>query len=694
MTSRAVIDPLTTVQSGNRSLWGLTPAPVVAAALVVLTGGAVAVADGLPEAGILVEVGLPVAKAVRNLAAALTIGLLVTAATLLPGLPGRVGVVSPPQRHVLRLGALTAAVWAAAGLAVLLLSYADLAGLPVTSAEVLLGMPLFAAEFELGRALALSTALTAVTAVTAALASRFTGTGIAAALAVAALLPLAWTGHAAGTANHGTAVDAQAFHLVGVSVWVGGLAALQAVRTRADNFPVLLRRYSALAGWCFGLVAVSGMIAATVRLNAWADLLDTTYGNLIVLKVAALAALGGAGWYHRRLLLHRGGPSGPILARLAAGELVVMSVAVGVAVALSATSPPPPPVDADPNPAEELLGYPMPPPLTLTTIFTAWRVDPLWLALTFLGAFLYLRAVRQLRRRGDRWPWTRTLAFLAGIATFAAATNGSPGVYGQVLFSMHMVQHMTVATAVPVFIALGAPVTLALRTLPRRRDHSRGPREWLLAVVHSWPSRLLSHPVTAAPLFIGSLVVFYYSPVFQLSLSTHLGHVLMMIHFLISGYLFANVICGIDPGPARPPYPFRLLLLIVTFAFHAFFAVSMMTGGDVLAQDWFRQLPRTWGRTLDEEQSLGAALSWALGDYPVAILAIALVYSWIKSDARDARRHDRQAHRDGGAELAAYNAYLAGLAHPATTPDRAGATTPRRAPTAEAGTPEQAQEPG
>ena len=304
------------------------------------------------------------------------------------------------------------------------------------------------------------------------------------------------------------------------------------------------------------------------------------------------------------------------------------------------------------------------PPLTAARWVTEWRIDALWVPLAVLGAAAYLAAVVRLRRRGDRWPPLRTASWLGGCLVLVWATSSGPGVYGMVLFSMHMVQHMTVATAVPVFIALGAPVTLALRTLPRRRDHSRGPREWLLGVVHSWPSRLLSHPVTAAPLFIGSLVMFYYSPVFQLSLSTHLGHVLMMIHFLISGYLFANVICGIDPGPARPPYPFRLLLLIVTFAFHAFFAVSMMTGGDVLAQEWFRQIPRTWGNTLDEEQSLGAALSWALGDYPVAILAIALVYSWIKSDARDARRHDRQAHRDGGAELAAYNAYLAGLADP------------------------------
>ncbi|WP_446915072.1 cytochrome c oxidase assembly protein, partial [Klebsiella pneumoniae] len=76
-------------------------------------------------------------------------------------------------------------------------------------------------------------------------------------------------------------------------------------------------------------------------------------------------------------------------------------------------------------------------------------------------------------------------------------TSGAPGVYGQVLFSMHMVQHMTIATGVPVFLVLGTPVTLALRVLRRRDDGSRGPREWLMAVSRSLPIQILGHPVVA-----------------------------------------------------------------------------------------------------------------------------------------------------------------------------------------------------
>ena len=143
------------------------------------------------------------------------------------------------------------------------------------------------------------------------------------------------------------------------------------------------------------------------------------------------------------------------------------------------------------------------------------------------------------------------------------------------LFSVHMVQHMTLSMVVPPLLVFGAPVTLALRSLTRRTDGSRGPREWLLGVVESAPARFLSHPVVAAVVFAGSMIAFYYSPLFGLALSTHVGHELMMIHFLLAGYLFANGLVGVDPGPARPAYPLRLLILFATMGFHAFFGVAI-----------------------------------------------------------------------------------------------------------------------
>ncbi|HEY5846151.1 MAG TPA: cytochrome c oxidase assembly protein [Microlunatus sp.] len=654
----------------------------VAVTVLASSGALKAPVEGLPDPGTLVRWGLPAAAVARDASAALTIGLLVAAAVLLPGpgpaprattTPTRTPTHTPThtlalgptltsaQRRAVRLGGYAAASWAVAGLAGVILSYADLAGAAV-NLEVLAGIPLFVTEFDLGRALGLSVLGSLLACATAIAARRPGQVGVAAGLAVAAVLPLAWTGHAAGTLNHAAAVDLQMFHLVGVTLWVGGLAAVALTRRALEaSFPLVVTRFSTLAGWCFGIVAVSGIVGASVRLGSWAALVGTGYGTLLVAKATALIALGIAGWCHRRWLLGKltGPTPGRIFARLAAGELFVMAVAVGLAVALSRTSPLLPGSSGPPlEPTTELLGYPMPPPLTAVTAFTAWRVDTLWLPLTAAAAFWYLRAVLRLRRRGDRWPWGRTAAFLLGCAAMIIATSGSPGVYGQVLFSMHMVQHMSIATAVPVFLVLGAPLTLALRSLPRRVDGSRGPREWLLAMVHSAPARLLSHPLVAAAIFLSSLVVFYYSAAFEVSLRSHAGHVLMIAHFLLAGYLFANVICGIDPGPSRPPHLFRLLLLMLTFGYHAFFAVALMSGSQILGSEWYRLLHRDWGPTLAEDQNLGAALSWALGDYPIAVLAVALFVSWISTDTRAARRHDRQADRDGDADLAAYNRSL------------------------------------
>jgi cytochrome c oxidase assembly factor CtaG len=85
--------------------------------------------------------------------------------------------------------------------------------------------------------------------------------------------------------------------------------------------------------------------------------------------------------------------------------------------------------------------------------------------------------------------------------------------------------------------------------------------------------RVLSHPVVAAGLLIVSLVAFYYTCLFPLAMITHPGHVLMTTHLLIVGYLFIWSVIGIDPGPARSPYSLRLIVLLITMAFHAFFGV-------------------------------------------------------------------------------------------------------------------------
>jgi cytochrome c oxidase assembly factor CtaG len=239
-------------------------------------------------------------------------------------------------------------------------------------------------------------------------------------------------------------------------------------------------------------------------------------------------------------------------------------------------------------------------------------------------------------------------------------------VYGRVLFSAHMTAHMIMAMAVPLFLVLGAPITLALRALRARSDGSRGPREWVLAVAESPVSRVVAHPVVAATLFAVGPFAVYFSGLFPLALGTHVGHELMQLHFLASGYLFLWVLIGVDPGPRRPGPPFRMLVLFVTVSVHAFFGVTLMSATTVLAQEYFGALGRTWGKPLLEDQSDGGAIAWGFGELPMLAVALILAVQWSRSDAREARRLDRAADRDHDADLVAYNAMLTRMAQTRT----------------------------
>ncbi|MGI8459736.1 MAG: cytochrome c oxidase assembly protein [Propionibacteriaceae bacterium] len=660
------------------------PYAVLVGALLVMVATVLAVAGATGllavvtpvefDPGTLVRYGLPVSRAVHDAAAAVTIGLLVVAAWCVgpdrgtargPAGGGRSAVaLSDVQRWMVRAAAATGVAWLAAAVVVAVLTAADVTAIPVGTPGFGTVALSFLGQIELGRSLLVSLLVVAVTVVVAALATRVTVAAAAAVLAVLALLPLALGGHSAGSRDHANAVSSLAIHLVGVCVWVGGLVALLLVARRlGSQLPAVVGRYSTLALWCFVAVAASGIVNAWLRLGSVANL-ATSYGLLVLGKTFALGLLGVAGTLHRRFTLRRlaadgsGQPSWFV--RLAAVEVLVMAATIGLAVVLSRSAPPSPITEFDP--VAILLGYPAPPPLTPGRYLTVFYPDVLWLAVAGVLAGAYVVGVVRLRGRGDRWPVNRLVFWLLGCLALVWVTSGGPGVYGRVHFSSHMIQHMTLMTLVPLLLVFGAPITLALRTLSARTDGSFGPRELLMRLVHARYLKFLGHPVVAFVLLTVSLMVFYYSRLFSLAMFTHTGHVLMAVHFLAVGYLYVWSLVGIDPGPSRPPYPFRLMLLLVTLGFHAFFAISLMAANGVLAPDWWRALGQTDTAALLADQQQGGAIAWAAGDVPSLLIGVALLIGWIRSDAHEARRRDRQADRDGDAELKAYNEQLAELA--------------------------------
>jgi cytochrome c oxidase assembly factor CtaG/putative copper export protein len=632
---------------------------VAALPLAAMVGGAAA-ASQVADPGAFVRWGLLYARGLHDLAAAATVGLLVTAAFLVPE-------TTRTNRRVTatRLAGVAAGLWALAGVTTTVFAMADLSGTPLSDPSFGQQFTTFALRLETTRVGLITAAVAAVVSVAALVTVSRAGMAWLAGIAVAGLLPLALAGHAAGAVDHNIAVNALAVHLVGVTVWVGGLLALAALRPLLGrDLGPTASRFSTVAGWCYAAVALSGIASAVPRLGGW-DGLTTRYGALIAVKSAALLLLGLAGWRHRRSLLGRlqDDRSGArVFMRLVVGELVVMGVAIGTAVALARSAPP---VPDDPvrnaTAAFVLTGYPPPPPLTAARWLTTWRTDWLWLSLALVAVGVYLAWVRRLRVRGDAWPVHRTLLWVLGWAVFLYATCGAPGVYGAVQFSSHMVMHMVVAMLVPLLLVPAAPILLSLRALPSRHDRTWGPRELVLQVVHSRALKVLSNPIVAAALFFFSLAIFYFSPLFELALRTHTGHVLMVLHFLLTGYLFVWVLVGIDPGPRRWPPLILLVVLFATMSFHAFFGVVMTSTTTLLAPGFFDAVHLPWLTDTLADQHKAGAIAWGIGEAPTLALTLMVAMAWVRSDRAESRRRDRQADRDGDAELAAYNAHLAEL---------------------------------
>ena len=315
-----------------------------------------------------------------------------------------------------------------------------------------------------------------------------------------------------------------------------------------------------------------------------------------------------------------------------------------------------------------LLGYELPGPSSPLRLLTFWRFD------TFLGvvalflAALYVFGVVRLRRRGDQWPAGRLLAWLAGCAALVFATSSGVRAYGSAMFSVHMIEHMTLNMFVPVLLVLGAPVTLALRVLPSAAaGDPPGPREWIVRAVHSPFTAFLSSPITAFVLFVGSLYAVYLTPVFDTLVQYHWGHELMAVHFLLTGYLFYWGIIGVDPGPRRLPFIGRLALLFAIMPFHAFFGIAMMTQTSAVGGDYYRMLDLPWVQNLSDDQRLGGAIAWGASEVPLVLVVVALVTQWARQDRRTSTRSDR--HEDAGYDddMDAYNNMLRELARQRTS---------------------------
>lgn len=662
--------PSTSARTASPSALQLAPAglTVLVGILTVVvaaraTGAAAPAAPGLVDPGEIVRWGIPVVRVIHDLAASLTIGVLVLAVGLMPGKDTAAAWFLRMRSLALWCGV----VWALAGFVGVVLQFADIAGTPLTDPGYLAQFQTFVWTVEATRIPLISAVVVLVAVSLTSIATSRVGLTWAGVFAVLAVATLALAGHASGATDHETAVNSIGFHIVAVVVWVGGLLAIVVLRpVIGRQLATVLRRYSAVAGWCFVAVLLSGLVSSAIRLGGLAGL-RSSYGAVLLAKVLAVMVLGAIGLVMRRRIvaaLATMPQAKALFARLVVLEIALMGVATGAAVALTRSAAPVPdvPPASVATVAEAYTGFPPPPEPDAWSWLTVWRWDWLWGTAGVIAALLYLGAVVRLWRRGDRWPIWRLVSWLIGCAFFVWASSGAPGVYGRVSFAWHMLEHMFMAMVTPILLVIATPILLVIRAVAPRTDGSLGPRELLLGLVHSRYMNVMANPIVASALFFFSMVVFYYTPLFELALRSHVGHIVMIIHFVASGYLFAWVLIGDDPGPRKWPAAYRLLMLFATIGFHAFFGVALTSAESLLAPTFYGALDIPWIPDPLVDQHTGGAIAWGVGEAPSLLLALLVAVSWMRSDDAEARRHDRQAARDGDADLVAYNEQLARLA--------------------------------
>ena len=350
-------------------------AAVVAALLAAISTSQALVLLGLPDPGPVTTYGIPALTALGEVAAVVAVGSLLLAAFLVP--PQMSGVLDIDGYIAVRTAAKASAVWAICAALLVPLTLSDASGQPVGSVATQPVQFLGAiSDVEASSAWAITLVIAAITAAACAAVLRHKWTPALFTLSMLALLPRAVTGHSSTGGNHDIATNSLILHILAAALWVGGLLAIVVHALRGGgNLPVATRRYSIIALVAFVTMAVSGVVNAVVRVPV-TSLWESTYGMLILAKIAALAIVGTLGWLQRRRTvgaLALDLANRRTLITLSMIETLVLVTTVGLAVALGRTPPPPPQDTTLPQAHEEALGYALDGPPTAARLAFEWR---------------------------------------------------------------------------------------------------------------------------------------------------------------------------------------------------------------------------------------------------------------------------------------------------------------------------------
>lgn len=642
--------------AANRTRTGPSATPLGALAVALVLGALVAAAAVGAYAGVPKLPGLQGFDAPTAFAAAVVsvvaigaavgvLGAVIAAVFLLPHSRGAHTVPAATAPWV-AWGRRAAYVWLAASLVGMPLVAATAMGMPAVFA--VLGLDTFLSSSQTAQLWLVQAVVAAVVSGLLAFTRSVGGLTIAAYLTVLGLLPAVVVGSVSVGGDHDLATDAAILAMIAFAVWAGLALAVLSLGPDADR-GTALRRYQWLS-LPAALVVLAGGAVVT-----WHGLAGTAPTGSIFgvahLVGAAAGVLALITWGLRLAL--------PLPLRRGAvvADVVLMGVGVGAWVASNLVAAPR--FTAPQSIQINYLGYPVDTAPTVATLLGPGRPNVLFTVVALLALGLYWAGHLVLRRRGIAWPWSRSIWWSVGWLLVLWISTSGLWMYSGAAFSIHMGVHMAFNMFAPVFIVMGAPVTLALRVLPARGGRrTPGAREALSGVLAWRPLRVLLHPLAVWLYFVSAFYILYFSDLFDWAMRYHWAHQFMTVHFLFTGLLFYGIVIGADTPPHPLPYVGKIGFLFSAMPFHAFFAVGILSSEALLAPTFYPALAVPWRPDLLADQDLGGQITWATGELPMLIVIIALVFQWVRQDTRDATRQDRAMDSGLDDSFEAYNAML------------------------------------
>jgi cytochrome c oxidase assembly factor CtaG len=287
-------------------------------------------------------------------------------------------------------------------------------------------------------------------------------------------------------------------------------------------------------------------------------------------------------------------------------------------------------------------GYQGPPELTVARVFTEWTLDPWMLALVLLLGGGYLAGVRRKRD----WPVARRIWFLGlGLGFLVIATMSFVGVYQPVLFYIRAVQTVLLVLVVPLFLALGRPISLGIAVFPRA-----GAR--LEAAIRSRQARIITFPAITTFALVGVPFAMYFTSWYTAVFHSTAVRELTFLALMAPGFAFFWTLLRVDPVPKEYSYGVSMWITGAEVVGDAFLGLAVIASQSLIGAAYYHALARPWGPSLQADQVIGGGALWVLGDLVGLPFLGAQLIQMMREDESEAAKID--AHLDArDAELKA-----------------------------------------